>query len=84
MVKKNPVRTRICSICKEEKRSTNDETPFICETPCLRTKGREMLLNQDKYRQDVKDTMTGIPITYFIIGAVVTLVVLFVIKLFGG
>ncbi len=37
---------RKCTICKEIKRTTNTEEPFVCETPCLRIKGRELLLKR--------------------------------------
>ena len=32
-----------CVICRKTRRTTNKEKPYVCE-PCLRTKGRKILL----------------------------------------
>ena len=34
---------RKCIICKNKRQTTNKEKPYVCE-PCLRTKGRRLIL----------------------------------------
>ena len=40
-----PIQYRTCAICGEDKRTTNIESPFVCETPCLRVDARNLILN---------------------------------------
>ncbi len=36
---------RKCVICEQVRRTTNTETPFVCEDECLRDEGRKLLLD---------------------------------------
>ena len=72
------ITTRNCVICTKFRRTTSELNPYTCRS-CQRTKGREMMLNIGK--QDVKDTK-GIPLTYFVLGVLVTLLAVWLRSLF--
>ena len=54
MIKTNTIE-RLCTTCNKVRRTTNNRTPYICE-PCLRSKGRTLILTWktliDKSKED--------------------------------
>ena len=82
---------RECVICNKRKRTTVrkvEEKIFICEE-CLRsTKTRQLLLNKDKYKEILveqeNDYNKAMPLAFFILGVVVTLVGVFIKSLIWG
>lgn len=61
---------RRCIICNKMRATTNTETPFIGE-PCLRTKGRSLLMfkmTQDKKERTAAIIATTVMFLLFVLG----------------
>jgi len=73
---------RICIICRKNRRTTNGQYPYICEI-CLRSKGRNLLLNLDEFlekaKQESKENMYPVVILVCIISIAITWFVLKII-----
>ena len=70
---------RICTICKKKRRTTNKEIPYCCE-PCLRSKGRSLLLNLDEFVEEAKHESMVRTLVCIGIGTVICLVIIFIVS----
>lgn len=74
---------RFCKFCKKNRQTTNfKDKIYICE-PCLRTRGRKLMLiinevilkAKELGRKEGRDDLKAIKLAYFIIGIIVGLMI---------
>ena len=74
---------RVCKICKKERHTTSILLPYVCE-PCLRGKGRVLLLNYRNILEKSKEEgkKGGSELLSFFLGIVIGIILVKILDLF--